>query len=128
MYHEDLDTIKHNDLTPLLDRHHLLVMRSEILPKFPALSEDSRIEHIWEPSESLSAKERAEVNKINAETGKILSEVGAIDGIDERERVTNDKDSGYAGLPEVQQDIDEDGNPDTRNPLAEIAAPQYPQA
>ena len=134
-YHEELEGIQHHDLTPLVDRHHLMVWRSEIVPAMAksgtTLDPATRIEHVWEPVDSLSAKERAEVNKINAETGKILSESGAIDGIDERDRITNDKDSGYSGLPEVQAEPDEDGDPTTRNPLATpapTAAPGLPVA
>lgn len=126
VYHEELDTIKANDLTPLLDRHHLMVWRSDIAPKFAGMDKEARVEHVWEPSASLTAKERAEVNKINAETGKVLAESGAIDGIDERDRITNDKDSGYSGLPAVEAPEDTDGDPTTRNALAAPAVPTAP--
>ena len=33
-YHEELESIQKHDLTPLLDRHHLLLIRSEIAPKY----------------------------------------------------------------------------------------------
>jgi len=121
-YHEELESIQTHDLTPLIDRHHLLQWLSDIQPMFPELPRSLRVEHEWNPTDSLSTKEKAEVNKIKAETGKILSESGAIDGIDERARITNDNGSGYTGLPEVQAEPDEDGDPATRNPLA-VAAP-----
>lgn len=117
-YHEELESIQAHDLTPLLERHHLLLWRSEIQPKYPELPLGLCIEHEWEPTDSLSTKEKAEVNKLKAETGKILSESGAIDGVDERDRITNDNASGYSGLSKVQADPDEDGDPTTRNPLA----------
>jgi hypothetical protein len=46
----------------------------------------------------MTAKEHAELNRMKAETGRLLMEVGAIDGSDERQRVVNDPDSGYTGL------------------------------
>ena len=46
----------------------------------------------------MTAKEQAEVNKMKAETGNWLTQIGAIDGNDERQRVINDPDSGYSGL------------------------------
>lgn len=128
-YHEELESIQTHDLTPLIDGHHVRVWRSEIQPKFPELPVSLCVDHEWNPTDSLSTKEQAEVNKIKAETGKILSESGAIDGIDERARVTNDNASGYTGLPPVQAEEDEDGDPLTRNPLATpapVAAPGLP--
>lgn len=116
-YHEELETLQEHDLSPLIDRHHLCVWRSDIAPKFAGLKPDTRVEHVWNPTDSLTAKEQAEVNKLKAETGKTLMESGAIDGIDERDRITNDKDSGYSGLPALAQEPDDDGDPTTRNPL-----------
>jgi phage-related protein (TIGR01555 family) len=129
-YHEELESIQTHDLTPLLDGHHLRVWRSDIMPKFPGVTtKDMMVEHSWNPTASLTAEEQAAVNKTKAETGKILSESGAIDGIDERQRVTLDKDSGYSGLKTVQPEPDADGDPATRNPLAvpaPVAAPGLP--
>ena len=131
-YHEELEGIQEHDLSPMLERHHLCVWRSEIAPKFK-LDPKVMVEHVWNPTDSLTAKERAEVNKINAETGKILSDAGAIDGMDERDRITNDRDSGYGGLPAVEQPepVDLDNNPATRPALATppaAAAPAQPPA
>lgn len=125
-YHEELETIQ-VDLSPLLERHHLCLWRSEIAGKFeqnPGLL----VEHTWNPTDSLTAKERAEINEANARTGKLLAEAGAIDGIDERDRITNDKHSGYTGLPTVQEPEDADGDPATRNPLATPPAAATPPA
>ena len=43
----------------------------------------------------------AEINKAKADTDKALVESGAIDGQDVRDRLANDKNSGYQGLPEI---------------------------
>ncbi|WP_231642953.1 phage portal protein [Ralstonia syzygii] len=98
-YHEELESIQAHDLTPLLDRHHLLVIRSEIAPKFGV--EPFATTVAWNPLDSMTAKERAEVNKMEAETGAILVQSGAIDGIDERRRITQDPASGYTGIEEA---------------------------
>ena len=70
---------------------------------------------MWKPLDAMTAKELAELNKMKAETGNILSQAGAVDGYDERERIIADPESGYSGLvieevpsdPEVNED-DED--------------------
>lgn len=95
-YHEELENIQTSDMEPLLNRHHLLLIRSEISPAAPF---ETSIQ--WEPLDSPTAKELAETNKLKAETGKVLVESGAIDGMDERTRITSDVSSGYSGLPVV---------------------------
>lgn len=95
-YHEMLESIQAHALTPLLERHHLLLMRSEIAPKFGEKSIDTCV--VWKPLDAMTAKEQAELNKMKAETGGTLMNAGAIDGMDERARIINDPDSGYNGL------------------------------
>ena len=50
----------------------------------------------------MTGKEVAELNKIKAETGLILSQSGAVDGMDERERIMADPESGYNGIEEKE--------------------------
>ncbi len=102
-YHEELESIQTNDLQPLLERHHLCLMRSEIAPKFNI--EPFNITIKWQPLDSTTAKEQAEINEIKARTGQVLMTSGAIDGIDERERVTADPTSGYTGLAEAEPEL-----------------------
>ncbi len=118
-YHEELESIQAHDLTPLLDRHHLLVIRSEIAPKFKIEPFETTVS--WNPLDSMTAKERAEVNKLEAETGAILVQSGAIDGIDERRRITQEPDSGYTGIEEAMpadpiDDLDEELPEDSDGP------------
>lgn len=47
---------------------------------------------------AMDEKQQAEVRKINADTGAILVETGAIDATEERERVAAEEGSPYAGL------------------------------
>lgn len=95
-YHEELESIQTHDLTPLLDRHHLLLMRSDIAPHFNI--EPFATTVTWNPLDAMTAKEQAELNKLKADTGQVLMSTGAIDGMDERSRVINDPESGYAGM------------------------------
>ncbi len=109
-YHEELESIQAHDLTPLLDRHHLLVIRSEIAPRFEIKPFETTVS--WNPLDSMTTKEHAEVNKLKAETGAILTQSGAVDGIDERRRITQDPDSGYTGIEEALSSELEDEGPE----------------
>jgi uncharacterized protein len=103
-YHEELESIQAHNLTPLLDRHHMLLIRSEIVPKFGIKPFDVKVE--WNPLDAMTAKEKAEVNKLNAEAGSTLVQSGAIDGEDERQRLINDPMSGYNGIPEEKAEAE----------------------
>lgn len=110
-YHEELESIQVNDMEPLIDRHMVCVIRSDIAPALgvPVFNVDCT----WKPLDSLSSKEAAEVNKTKAETDKILVESGAIDGTDIRNRIAADEMSGHNGLPTLtDEDADQTINPD----------------
>ena len=100
-YHETLESLQEAEPTELLDRHYLCLLRSEIEPKFKIRPE---ITVVWEALDTMTAKEQAEVNEIKARTGQTLVQSGAIDGMDERERITADPKSGYNGLPEIESE------------------------
>lgn len=109
-YHEKLESIQMTDLTPLLDRHHLLLMRSEIAPRFA--TEPFEVKVVWKALDSMTAKEEAEVNNLKAQAGATLVTSGAIDPEDERQRIINDPNSGYNGLEDrtvIESDPDETG-------------------
>jgi phage-related protein (TIGR01555 family) len=100
-YREELESIQTNDLQPMLDRHHLLVMRSDIAPKLGI--EPLELDATWMPLDSPTAQEWATINKTKAETDAILVGAGAIDGMDVRQRLEVDKNSDYFGLAEVEE-------------------------
>lgn len=115
-YHENLESLQTHDLTPLVERHHQLVLKSlGVTDVVTTIS--------WEPLDSPTAKEYAEINKIKAETGNLLVTAGAIDGQDERRRVANDKNSDYADIEEGA-DTPEDIN----GPVGAGSAPALPPA
>ena len=98
-YHEELESIQTHDLTPLLARHHLLLIRSEIAPKFGIEPFNTTV--TWKSLDSMTAKELAELNKLKADTGSVLMNSGAIDGKDERTRIIADPESGYTGIEDL---------------------------
>jgi phage-related protein (TIGR01555 family) len=106
-YHEELESVQQHDLTPLIERHHLLLIRSEIAPEFGIAPFHTSI--VWNSLDAMTAEEQAALNKLKAEAGQMLIASGAIDGQDERERIINDKDSGYNGLDEEIEESDLDG-------------------
>jgi phage-related protein (TIGR01555 family) len=107
-YHEMLESIQRHALTPLIERHHMLMIRSEICPQYKIKPFDTTV--TWEPLDAMTAKEKAEVNRMSAETGSLLINAGAIDGNDERERIINDPDSGYSGMGIEELLIDPEEN------------------
>jgi len=112
-YHEELESIQEHEAKPLLDRHHLLVMRSYIAPKFGIKPFSTGVS--FGTLDSMTAAEQATVNYTKAQTDALLVTAGAIDGEDIRGRVIADPDSGYNGIsdeiPEAPE-VDETAEPD----------------
>jgi phage-related protein (TIGR01555 family) len=99
-YHEELETIQENDLTPFLDRYFEILLRSEIEPAFGVMPGVLHASVEWNALDSMTAEEEANVNKTKAERDEILVNIGAIDGQDVRNRVRQEKDSDYTGIEE----------------------------
>lgn len=106
-YHEELETIQANDLTPLLDRHYAILMRAAIEPENNLAPGALTVAVDWKPVDSPTAKEYAEINKIKAETDNLLVTAGAIDGMDIRSRIAADQYSEYTNLAEIEPDTPE---------------------
>lgn len=110
-YHEELESIQSHDLSPLIERHHLLLIRSEIAPKFQM--QPFSVELNWRPVDSPTAAEAADINLKKAQTDSALANVGAIDGADIRNRLIADRDSGYNGMEAINDEgTDEDDDAD----------------
>ncbi len=101
-YHEELESIQTTDMEPLINRHHLCVIRSELAPASGCKPFSVAVE--WEPTDTPSAKEEAEIRKLNADTHALYVTAGAVDGQDVRTILTADPKSGYDGLPTVDPD------------------------
>ncbi len=109
-YHEELESIQEHDMTPFVERHHAMALKSA------GIEPDTEITIAWRPLRSQSPKEMADENLIKAQTGQALINSGALSSEDERLRITTDKTSGYASLglkempaPELDDDLEDDG-------------------
>ena len=91
-YHEELETCQKHDLTPILVKHYLISLKS--------LGIDAEVKPVWMPVGSLTAAQQAEINDKKATTGKTLIDGGVISPDEERERVRDDRNSGYNRLTE----------------------------
>lgn len=98
-YHEELESIQAEIATPFIERHHLCLMRSHIAPKFGISPLDTEI--VWNPLDSYTTKEQAEINKLKADTYNVLSAAGAVDGFDIRSALIADKNSGFNGIDPI---------------------------
>lgn len=95
-YHEELESIQTHDLTPLVERHHVCVMRSIIGPANGGTITPTSV--VWNPLDSPTAKEVADVQLVEAQRDAALVSAGAISGDDVRERLSKDRESGYHGI------------------------------
>lgn len=102
-YHEMLESIQTHDLTRLVNRHHLLAIKSFVSPADPFPTEVS-----WNPLDTPTATERADINLKKAQTGESLVNSGAIQPEDEHNRIVNDPDSGYVSLVAFEEPPEED--------------------
>ena len=103
-YHEGLKVIQKKGLTPLLDKHHRLLIHSHISPKFKV--KPFKLTVVWRALDEMTAKEKTEIYKSKAETGAALINSGVIDPSEERNRLINDPDSGYEGLISTETMVD----------------------
>ena len=105
-YHEELENIQSNDLSPVLDRHHKIMARSEGL--------SISIEHVWNPVDSPTAAEEAEINSKKSATAKTYFDTGALDAYDIRDGLVNDKMSGFTFIEATTRPDDYDPNPEPK--------------
>ncbi|GAB3484371.1 phage portal protein [Azotobacter salinestris] len=96
-YREELESIQSNDLSPLIERHLLLCLRSAgIADQIPGVS--------WNPLDSPTAEEWAAINKTKAETAEIYAGIGAIDGGDVRRQLMGDPNSDWSNLQALTEE------------------------
>lgn len=107
-YHEMLGSIQVNDMEPLIERHMMCLIRSEIAP----VHNDGKIfgvDVVWNPLSELDAVELSAKNKTDAESDQILVTIGAVTAAEVRERLSNDEHSGFRNIP---TEVPDDGNDD----------------
>lgn len=99
-YSQELEGIQKTDMGPFLKRHHEITVRH--------LGYDFSLKFTWRPTDAHTAKEKAEINKMNADTGVALINAGVISPDEERQRLRDDPMSGYGVLAD-----NEDGEANT---------------
>jgi uncharacterized protein len=95
-YHEMLESLQENDLTPLLERHHSMVIQSFVKPLMPDIDVDTTV--AWNPLDTPTAKELADTNFVKLQGDQLAVTTGAIDSETVRMRLATDKTSGYNEL------------------------------
>ena len=103
-YHEELESIQQDTFDPILMKHYMLVMKSDVEPKF---GKSFEVIPDWHELDSMTAKERAEVNEIQSRADLNHINGGVLSGDDTRSRLIEDPGSGYNGL-EKMEDLDDD--------------------
>ena len=103
-YHEFLETLQTNKISKFLERHYMLMIRSDIVPLFHV--EPFEVDIEWKPLDALTEEEQANINKTNSDAAKNYAEVGAIDGDDIRDKLIGDPISGYNGIESGAPGID----------------------
>ena len=100
-YHEELETIQENDLSPIVERHHLCLTRSLLSPKFKM--PPFEVEHSWRPLKVMSELDRSTVNLNKASTAEKYNNIGSVDAYDVRDSIIADEESDYTGLEVVER-------------------------
>jgi hypothetical protein len=98
-YHEMLASIQQHDLSPLVNRHHLLLIRSHVAPKFKV--KPFNTEAVWNELDEQTAAEQAETELKKAHAAEAYVNMGAVDGFDVRSKLIADKHSGFNGMDPV---------------------------
>jgi len=112
-----LESIQTHGATHLINRHHELVMKSEVSPQLGVPHVEVEID--WMPLDSPTAAEWAAINLQKAQTAQVYAATGAIDGMDIREQLKNDKTSDYSGLAEIEEaEVDPTPEDPNGNPQA----------
>lgn len=93
-YHEELESVQEHVFMPLLERHYDILGRS--------LGINTNLEVVCNAVDSMTAKERAELNYLKAQTGDLqVNSIGAVSPDEYRETLREDEHSGYNELADV---------------------------
>lgn len=118
-YHEELETIQSNDLSPLIDWHYQIAARST-LPSLGINPAGVTISHSWNGVDSPTESETAETQKLKTERDDILIMNGTITAEEARSRISQDKNSGYFGLPLTSGDLSDADKDEVDKTVAEL--------
>jgi phage-related protein (TIGR01555 family) len=101
IYHETLESL-HIKLEPLLDRHYLILCKSEL-----GINDGLTIK--FNKLDAMTELEQAQVNLIKAQEREIYSNIGSIDGEDVRDLLKSDDTNSFLGLSDEmpEQQVEE---------------------
>jgi phage-related protein (TIGR01555 family) len=89
-YHEKLESIQENVMQPLLDRHYEIAGRS--------LQLDINIHAVWEPVDSVTTSQQAEINDKKADTAIKYITGGVVAPDEVRNALRQDRHAGFTTL------------------------------
>lgn len=124
-YHEFLESIQTHNCTPMIERHHLLLKKSYICPKFNIPMFDTTI--VWHELDAETAKEAADRRLIESQAAKNYADTGALDAYDIRDGLIANKDSGYNGIERAERPDGEGPNLEPPAPPTGMEDPNGPQ-
>lgn len=106
IYLESVEELQGNDMNEIAQAHYARLIPSELSK---ALSiNDLEIELNWRPLKIQSESEMSTARSNNANADAALFNTGAIDNIDIRQKLINDKNSGYSGMSMPDEIIESD--------------------
>lgn len=103
-YHEELATIRENDMNPLLERHIAMVIKSEIEPRFQPIA---GFDIVWRSPYQPGENERADLRVKSAQADQIYYDLGVLNSDDIAERLQADPNSGYSHISALDDDTDD---------------------
>ena len=108
-YNQDLNTLQNDLFKPAIDRINEIMMRSEF-------DSNDKVSIVFNPTDNPTDKEIAELNEKKAQTMALYLQNNLITPEEARQKLVNDKSSGFAFLkgvemeeptPEEQQEIEQ---------------------
>ena len=106
IYLEDVEELQGNDMNEIAQAHYARLIPSELSKALNI--NDLEIELTWRPLKIQSETDISTVRSNNANADAALFNTGAIDNIDIRQKLINDKNSGYSGMKMPDEIIEED--------------------
>lgn len=106
-YHETLESIE-EDVSPMVERHHLCLMRSHVVPNIQKIDPNFTIMETsinWKSLDTPTASDLAEINNKDSNTALNYVTAGAVDGYDVRDKLIANKDSGFTGMQKAERPV-----------------------
>jgi len=104
-YHQKLSGLQKHGLSPLVERHHQLIIRSEVVPEFGI---NFKTEVKWNPVDEPTSAEQADINLKKSQSDAQYVNMGAIDGVDVRKKLIANKDSDFKWIEPKTESLNEE--------------------